>query len=115
MCAASALARVAPLVDPKDPSFATLAIVELAYAWRFLPPAEAERRTRELARMARAAGITALDAGARYLAGFAAPLGELAHAEQLLPEPVSTGSAGLARATARVATARPDPAMAPPR
>jgi len=112
MGAASALARVAPLVDPKDPSFATLAIVELAYAWRFLPPAEAERRTRELARMARAAGIKDLDAGARYLAGFGAPQGELAFAEQLLPEPGFARSAGLARVLALIGMGRPDTAMA---
>src|SRR3989441_193807 len=111
MGAASALARVAPLVDPKDPSFATLAIVELAYAWRFLPRAEAERRTRELVRMARAAGIRDLDAGARYLAGFGAPQGELAFAEQLLPEPGFARSAGLARVLALIGMGRPDTAM----
>jgi len=112
MGATSALARVAPLVNPRDPSFATLAIVELAYAWRFLPPAEAERRTRELARMARAAGIKDLDAGARYLAGFGAPQGESAFAEQLLPEPGFARSAGLARVLALIGMGRPDTAMA---
>jgi len=109
--ATAALARVGPLVDPKDPSFATLAIVELAYAWRFLPPADATRRTRDLARMARAAGIKDLDAGARYLAGFGAPQGELAFAEQLLPEPVFARSAGLARVLALIGMGRPDTAM----
>src|SRR6266480_3929721 len=115
MGATSALARVAPLVSPKDPSFATLAIVELAYAWRFLPPADATRRTRDLARMARAAGIKDLDAGARYLAGFGAPQGELAFAEQLLPEPVFARSAGLARVLALIGMGRPDTAMVPAR
>ena len=106
------LAQVAPAVDPKDPSFATLAIVELAYAWRFLPRLEAERRTRQLVRMARAAGIKDLDAGARYLAGFGAPQGELAFAEQLRPDPAFARSAGLARVLALVGMGRPDTALA---
>ena len=110
--AAAVLAQVAPHVDPTDPSFATLAIVELAYAWRFLPRPDAERRTRELVRTARAAGIKDLDAGARYLAAFGAPHGELAFAEQLLPEPGFVRSAGLARVLALVGMGRPDTALA---
>jgi len=110
--AAAVLALVAPQVDPKDPSFATLAIVELVYAWRFLPRPEAERRTRELVRTARAAGIKDLDAGARYLAGFGAPHGELAFAEQLLPDPAFARSAGLARVLALIGLGRPDTALA---
>jgi len=110
--AALVLALVAPHVDPKDPSFATLAIVELAYAWRFLSGPEAERRTRELVRMAAAARIKDLDAGARYLAGFGAPHGELAFAEQLLPDPAFARSAGLARVLALVGMGRPDTALA---
>ena len=110
--AALALALVAPQVDPKDPSFATLAIVELAYAWRFLSRPEAERRTHELVRMAAAARIKDLDAGARYLAGFGAPHGELAFAEQLLPDPAFARSAGLARVLALVGMGRPDTALA---
>ena len=110
--AALALALVAPHIDPKDPSFATLAIVELAYAWRFLSRPEAERRTHELVRMAAAARIKDLDAGARYLAGFGAPHGELAFAEQLLPDPAFARSAGLARVLALVGMGRPDTALA---
>ena len=110
--AALVLALVAPHVDPTDPSFATLAIVELAYAWRFLSGPEAERRTRELVRMAAAARIKDLDAGARYLAGFGAPHGELAFAEQLLPDPAFARSAGLARVLALVGMGRPDTALA---
>ena len=110
--AAAVLAQVAPHIDPTDPSFATLAIVEVAYAWRFLPRPEAERRTRELVRTARAAGIKDLDAGARYLAAFGAPHGELAFAEQLLPEPGFARSAGLARVLALVGMGRPDTALA---
>jgi len=84
----------------------------LAYAWRFLPRLEAERRTRELVRTARAAGIKDLDAGARYLAAFGAPHGELAFAEQLLPEPGFVRSAGLAQVLALVGMGRPDTALA---
>jgi len=110
--AAAVLAQVSPLVDPKDPSFATLAIVELASAWRFLPRPDAEKRTRELVQLARAAGIKDLDAGARYLAGFGAPQGELAFAEQLLPDAAFARSAGLARVLSLVGTGRPDTALA---
>src|SRR5439155_363353 len=51
--AAAALTQRERLGSPSDPrSFATLALVELAYAWRFLPPADAERRTDALIRLA---------------------------------------------------------------
>src|SRR3989441_2620157 len=109
--AAAVLAQVAPQVDPKDPSFATLAIVELANAWRFSTTPEAEKRTRELVGIARAAGINDLDAGARYLAGFCAWHGELVFAEQLLPNPAFARSAGLARVLALVGMGRPDTAL----
>src|SRR5204863_179602 len=78
-----ALARAERLADPSDPSFATLAMLELAYAWRFLPRDQALARTDELVARARAAGIADLDAGARYLAGLGSPEGELAFAERL--------------------------------
>ncbi len=110
--AAAVLAQLSPLVDPKDPSFATLAIVELANAWRFLARPDAEKRTRELVQLARVAGIKDLDAGARYLAGFGAPHGELAFAEQLLPDAGFARSAGLARILSLVGTGRPDRALA---
>jgi len=109
--AAAVLAQVAPQVDPQDPSFATLAIVELANAWRFSTTPEAEKRTRELVGIARAAGIRDLDAGARYLAGFGAWHGELAFAEQLLSNPGFARSAGLARVLALVGMGRPDTAL----
>jgi len=109
--AAGALARAERLADPRDPSFATLAMLELAYAWRFLPRDQALRRTDELVARARAAGIADLDAGARYLAGLGSPEGELALADRLAPEPRFARSAGIARVLALVGLGRPDTAL----
>jgi len=109
--AAVALARAERLADPGDPSFATLAMLELAYAWRFLPRDQALGRTDELVAHARAAGIVDLDAGARYLAGLGSPEGELAFAERLAREPRFARSAGVARVLALVGLGRPDSAL----
>ena len=111
--AAAALTQRERLGSPSDPrSFATLALVELAYAWRFLPPADAERRTDALIRLARAAGVVQLDAGARYLPAFGVPHGALAFAERLLHEPGFERSASIARVLALVGLGRPDTAVA---
>jgi len=109
--AAVALARAERLADPGDPSFATLAMLELAYAWRFLPRDQALGRTDELVARARAARIVDLDAGARYLAGLGSPEGELAFAERLAREPRFARSAGIARVLALVGLGRPDSAL----
>jgi len=109
--AAVALARAERLADPGDPSFATLAMLELAHAWRFLPRDQALRRTDELVARARGARITDLDAGARYLAGLGTPEGELAFAERLAREPRFVRSAGIARVLALVGLGRPDTAL----
>ena len=109
--AAQALVRAERLADPGDPSFATLAMLELAYAWRFLPREQALRRTDELVARARGAGIVDLDAGARYLAGLGSPHGELAFAERLAREPRFARSAGIARVLALVGLGRPDTAI----
>lgn len=110
--AARALARVEPLADAKDPSYASIAVVQLAFAWRFLPPEIARQSTDRLVRIARNAGIKDLDAGARYLAGFGAPQGELAFAEQLMSDPLFERSASVARILALVGMGRPDTALA---
>ena len=109
--ATAALARAERLADPGDPSFATLAMLELAYAWRFLPRDQALRRTDELVARARSAGIADLDAGARYLAGLGSPEGELAFAERLASEPRFARSAGIARVLALFGLGRPDTAL----
>jgi Protein kinase domain len=110
--AAQALARVEPLVDSNDPSYASIAVVQLAFAWRFLQPQVARQATDELVRVARKAGIKDLDAGARYLAGFGAPQGELAFAELLRTDPRFERSASVARVLALVGMGRPDSALA---
>src|SRR5216117_1535072 len=111
--ATAALAGRERLGNPSDPpSFATLALVELAYAWRFLPSAEAVRRTDDLVRQAKRVGVTQLDAGARYLPAFGVPHGALAFAERLLHEPGFERSASIARVLALVGLGRPDTAVA---
>ncbi len=110
--AAVALARAERLSSPGDPSFATLALLEVAAAWRFLPREAALRRTDELVAQAKQAGILDIDAGARFLAGYGSPEGELALAERLLSEPGFARSAGIARVLALVGLGRPDTALA---
>src|SRR5256886_16991686 len=109
--AAQALVRAERLADPGDPSFATLAMLELAYAWRFLPREQALRRTDELVARARGAGTLGLAAGARHLAGLGSPHGELAFAERLAREPRFARPAGIARVLALVGLGRPDTAI----
>ena len=110
--AADALARAERLGNPGDPSFATLALLELAAAWRFLPGDAALRRSDEIVTRAKAAGISDVDVGARYMAGFGSPEGELALAEGLVREPGLARSAGIARVLALVGLGRPDTALA---
>jgi hypothetical protein len=111
--AARALARAEQAGNPSDPaSFATLALLQVAHAWRFLGREEAMQRTAAVAARAQAAGIRDLDAGARYLAGFGSPEGQLAFAERLLREPRFERSAGIARALALVGLGRPDSGVA---
>ena len=110
--ATAALGRIEALEDPHDPSFATIALVQLAFAWRFLPRAEAAQRTAELVRAAQAAGVKQLDAGARYLSGFGTPEGALAFGERLLREPGFERSASIARVLALVGLGRPDSGLA---
>src|SRR3989454_93195 len=109
--AADALARAEPRSQPTDPSFATLALLELASAWRFARPTEAAQRSEALVRAARAAGIVELDAGARYLPGFGAPQGALWFADRLASEAAFARSAGIVRTLALVALGRPDSAL----
>jgi len=110
--ALDALTRAEGLSSPGDPSFATLALMELAAAWRFLPRDAALRRTDELVARAREAGIVDIDAGARFLAGFGSPEGGLALAERLVREPGFARSAGIGRVLALVGLGRPDTALA---
>jgi hypothetical protein len=108
----AALARGTDLGESSDAvAFAPLAVVQLAYAWRFLPRTEAARRTEELLRRAQKLGFKQLDAGARYLSGFGAPQGGLWFAERLLGEPGFKRSASLARVLALVSLGRPDTAV----
>ncbi|HYL21281.1 MAG TPA: serine/threonine-protein kinase [Gemmatimonadales bacterium] len=106
--ALDSLERLGPLRG--SPSFAAFALVELAYAWRFLDSTAAMQRTDALVRAARAEGFAALDAGARYLPAFGAWQGALAFANRLLQEPGFERSAGLARVLAQVSLGRPDTA-----
>lgn len=107
-----ALARLEPLADKTDASYASIAVVQLAFAWRFFPPSVAERATDGLVSMATKAGIRDLDAGARYLAAFGSPQGELAFADRLRTDPRFGRSANIGRILALVGMGRPDTALA---
>src|SRR2546422_8664810 len=76
--ATAALAGRERLGNPSDPpSFATLALVELAYAWRFFPGAPAVRRADGPLRQAKRVGVTPLHAGGRDPGAFCGPRGAL--------------------------------------
>src|SRR5207244_9244954 len=65
-----------------------------------------------LVRIVQRAGITDLDAGARYLAGLGTPQGELAFASRLRSDPRFERSASVARVLALVGMGTPDSALA---
>ena len=109
--ASGALARLEPLADKTDASYASIALVQLAFAWRFFPVSGAQRATDELVGMAAKAGIRDLDAGARYLAGFGSPQGELAFSDRLRTDPRFGRSANIGRILALVGMGRPDTAL----
>ena len=86
-------------------------MLKAAFAWRFLPPAEAQARTRDAIDAARRKGITALDVGARYLNGFMAPRGAVWIGRLLEREPRYGRSALIAQVFGHVEMGRIDSAV----
>jgi hypothetical protein len=93
------------------PSTGLRELLSVAWAWRFLPTAQAAQATdRELAN-ASARGVTELGAGARFLNGFDAPRGALWLGRRLEQAPEFARSALIAQAIAWVMLGQPDSAL----
>ena len=58
---------------PQWPSTGMLELLNVAWAWRFMPESQAAQTTEQELAMAGRKGITGLDAGARFMNGFDAP------------------------------------------
>jgi protein kinase-like protein len=83
-------------------------LLQAAFAWRFLPPGEAARRTATLIGGASTRPDEPLDAGARYLNHFAAPEGALWLGEQLESRGYRLPSAMLAEVFGALSAGQPD-------
>jgi protein kinase-like protein len=59
--------------NPQWPSTGMLELLNVAWAWRFMPESQAAQTTQQELAMAGRKGITGLDAGARFMNGFDAP------------------------------------------
>jgi hypothetical protein len=81
-----------------------------AYAWRFLPAAEAQARTQSLLVAAVGRANEPLDAGARYLNHFGAPAGAVWLGEQLEARGYRPPSAMLAQVFGDLSEGRPEQA-----
>ena len=83
-------------------------LLQAAFAWRFLPPADAARRTASLVGGAAGRSNEPLDAGARYLNHFAAPDGAIWLGEQLEARDYHRPSAMLAQVFGHLTAGRPE-------
>lgn len=84
-------------------------LIEVAWGWRRLPPAQAIRRTEAIVRGVRAEGIKVVDAGARYLNAFDTPRGAIALGRMVEPEFRTSGR--YAQVFGWLELGRPDSAM----
>jgi len=99
--------------EPKDLfALRIMALLEVAYAWRFEGAEAAGEVTREMVRLAEQRGVKELDAGARYMTYFGVPRGAIALGEMLERRPGLERSALLAQAFGYLALGRPDSARA---
>jgi hypothetical protein len=83
-------------------------LLQAAFAWRFLPPGEAARRTASIVGAAAGQENEPLDAGARYLNHFAAPEGAIWLGEQLEARNYHSPSAMLAQVFGHLRAGRPE-------
>lgn len=105
--ARAALDTLAALGPPADVSSAMRDLLQAAFAWRFLPSADAARRTAALVGAAAGRSNEPLDAGARYLNHFAAPDGAVWLGEQLEARDYHRPSAMIAQVFGHLAAGRP--------
>jgi serine/threonine protein kinase len=87
-------------------------LLQVAFAWRFLPSDEAATRTDQAIDQANRKGIGNLDVGARYLNGFTAPAGALWIGRRLENDPGYGRSALIAQVFGHVELGRLDSAWA---
>jgi hypothetical protein len=106
--ARAALDTLASFGPPADVSNRFRDLLQAAFAWRFLPPAEAAQRTASLVGAAAGRSDEPLDAGARYLNHFAAPEGAVWLGEQLEARDYHRPSAMLAQVFGHLSAGRPE-------
>ena len=87
-------------------------LLQVAFAWRFLPSDQAAALTDQAIDQATGKGVGNLDVGARYLNGFTAPAGAVWIGRKLENDPGYGRSALIAQAFGHVELGRPDSARA---
>ena len=105
--ARSALDTLEALGPPGDVSSQMRDLLQAAFAWRFLPPGDAARRTASLVGAAAGRSDEPLDAGARYLNHFAAPEGAVWLGAQLEARDYHRPSAMAAQLFGHLTAGRP--------
>ncbi len=106
--ARAALDTLGALGPPGAASSGMRDLLQAAFAWRFLPPADAARRTASLVGAAAGRSNEPLDAGARYLNHFAAPNGAVWLGEQLEARDYHRPSAMVAQVFGHLTAGRPE-------
>ncbi len=108
--AASALAAVTRTAAQQQLTSGIPQLLQVAYAWRFLPGSQAEAGTLQAIAGAKQLGIGNLDVGARYMNGFSLPRGEVWIGKALEDDPRYRRSALIAGVFGEFARGRPDSA-----
>ena len=101
------LQRLPPLAPAESPAPGTRDMLNVAYAWRFLPASQAGGLTERVLASAATHEGERLDAGARYLPHFGAPDGAVWLGEWLEARDYRPGSAMLAQALGHLGAGRP--------
>ncbi len=104
--AGSALDALLRISQPQQLTSGLPEMLQVAFAWQFLPAAEAEARTRAAMDEARRKSIGALDVGARYMNGFMVPHGAVWIGRRLEAEPRYGRSALIAQVFGQVQMGR---------
>jgi protein kinase-like protein len=109
--ATAALDTLDVLPRPGSEEIGMRDLLRVAYAWRFLPAAQAEFQTRAALDAPTGHAIEHLDAGARYLTHFGAPAGAVWLGEQLEARGYRRTSAMIAQVFGDLGAGRPEQAL----
>lgn len=109
--ATAALDTLDVLPRPGSEEIGMRDLLRVAYAWRFLPAAQAESQTRAALDAPTGHAIEHLDAGARYLTHFGAPVGAVWLGGQLEARGYRRSSAMIAQVFGDLAAGRPEQAL----